>query len=680
MFGIIRNFATIALTIVIPYVSFGQVDSMSSYNLDSVVVSIARLQTPLLIEPKSVSSFQISKIQNARQQITINDYLGEIPGLFALNPNNFAQDLRVSIRGFGARAAFGIRGVKILVDGIPETTPDGQGQTDNLDLGLIENIEILRGPSSGLYGNASGGVISISTQSQLYQNFAEAGITLGAFDLQRYQLKAGVKAKSTDIVFNGSYNKIGGYRQNSGVKHATFSTNVRHQLSNKSTLKFIFNYTDSPQADDPGGVNLERVEADRKAARDANVNFQAGEEVKQLKLAGILDAGNFQSKLFFINRDFFGLLPFEFGGIIDLSRTFFGNSSTYKIVSPPTNTTNELLIGYDLQWQNDDRQRFRNLEGKTGDLVFNQEENFRNIGLFLTDQFQVGKWNLNASLRYDFNKLEANDLEISNGDDSGEVNLNAFNGGLGISFNHSNSFVPFGRFSTSFETPTLSELSANPSGAEGFNEELKPQRAVNLEFGAKGLVDQKLQYEISLFQIQTTNEILPFELEAFPGRDFFRNAGETQRNGVELALKYAINKQFRLSGNYTYSDFQFKDFIAGDNTFDGENLPGIPIHAGAISLRYIHPKGPFLKLSSQQVGQLFANNSNSVEVDAYNLVNLNAGYEITSPSLTWIPFLGINNLFNATYNDNIRINAFGSRFYEPAPGIHIFGGLRVRIE
>ena len=681
MFGLTRLFFLLGLSLLlVPQLAFSQADTLSLYNLDSVVVKVGRLENPLLLEPKSVTSFQVSKIQSARQQLSINDYLMQVPGLFALNPNNFAQDLRVSIRGFGARSAFGIRGVKILVDGIPETTPDGQGQTDNLDLALIDNIEILRGPSSGLYGNASGGVLSISTQSALEGNFAEAGITLGAFDLQRYQLKAGIKGKATDVIFNGSYNTLGGFRVNSGVRHATISTNVTHQLSDQNKLKFIFNYTDSPQADDPGGINLETAEADRRAARDANLNFQAGEEVQQLKLASILDLGDFQTKVFYINRDFYGVLPFGFGGIIDLNRNFFGHSSTYRLTSDGEKARNEFLIGYDLQWQSDDRQRFRNEDGRQGEQTFNQEENFRNIAFYVTDNFRMGKWNLNASLRYDLNQLEAIDQELSNGDDSGVVDLNSLNGGLGISFFNSNGFVPFARLSSSFETPTLSELSANPDGGEGFNEELDPQSAINVELGAKGVLDGKLQYEVSLFQIQTTNEIVPFELQDFPGRDFFRNAGETQRNGIEVALQYAPNKRLRISGNYTYSDFQFKEYIAGDNTFDGENLPGIPMHAGALSLRYIHPKGAFFRLTSQQVGRLYANNSNSVEVEAYNLVVLNLGYEIRSKSLTWVPFFGVNNLLDAEYNDNIRINAFGSRFYEPAPGIHIFGGLRIRIE
>ena len=300
--------------------------------------------------------------------------------------------------------------------------------------------------------------------------------------------------------------------------------------------------------------------------------------------------------------------------------------------------------------------------------------------MFLTDNFKVKKWNLNSSLRYDFNRLSANDLDLSNGDDSGDIQLNSLNGGVGLSYNQSIWFNPFARFSTSFETPTLSELSANPNGTEGFNQDLKPQQAINYEIGAKGLIANKLQYELALFNIQTTNEILSFELEQFPDRDFFRNAGTTIRNGFETALKYTPKKSWQFAGTYAYSDFTIKDSPIGGTIFDGQKLPGIPIHSGSVSVRYISPKGAFFKLTGNQVGRLFANDTNTVEVEAYTLVNLNLGYEIESKNIKWTPFFGVNNLFDAKYNDNIRINAFGGRFFEPAAGINVFGGVRLRLK
>jgi len=208
--------------------------------------------------------------------------------------------------------------------------------------------------------------------------------------------------------------------------------------------------------------------------------------------------------------------------------------------------------------------------------------------------------------------------------------------------------------------------------------DLKPQRAVNYEIGFKGLIASKLQYEMVIFNIQTTNEILSFEIEN-SDRDFFRNAGKTIRNGFETVLKYSPQKLWLITGNYTFSDFRFKEYVIDDTVFDGEKLPGIPMHSGSISIQYISPEGLFLKLIGQQVGGLFADDSNELEVKNYSVVNLNVGYEIESKKMKWTLFFGVNNLLHSKYNDNIRINAFGGRYYEPAPGINFFGGLRMKI-
>ena len=160
----------------------------STITLEEVSLSASKFDTPRSVLPFSLSVINLKDVQALHQQLSLQEYLGAVPGLFSLNANNYAQDLRISIRGFGARAAFGIRGIKIIVDGIPETTPDGQGQLDNLPLGLLQNIEVLRGPSASLYGNASGGVLSLNTVDRLEGESVRFRSTLGAFGLQSYKL------------------------------------------------------------------------------------------------------------------------------------------------------------------------------------------------------------------------------------------------------------------------------------------------------------------------------------------------------------------------------------------------------------------------------------------------------------------------------------------------------------
>lgn len=663
--------------------ALAQIDTSQWYELPTVTLSVPRLEGNLLEKPMAITSLQSSVIFQGQQQLSVNEYLNEVPGLFALNPSNFAQDLRVSIRGFGARAAFGIRGVKILVDGIPETTPDGQGQTDNLDLGIIDRLEIVRGPTSGLYGNAAGGVISISTQEKVDQPFLELGTTFGSYKLQQYQLKTGFKTAKSDYLFHLNDAQTEGYRAQSGMKNTTFNGQILHQFAQKSTLKVLVNYTDSPLGDDAGGINAANVLENRRQARDLNVSYHAGEAIEQLKVAAILKHHRINTNAFFSSRNFSGLLPFENGGWVDFQRSYWGHSFQYNLGDQGPREAGDfshrLQLGYSLAQQDDDRQRFSNLLGKKGEMSFDQVESFANLGLFLLEDLQLPNgWSALLSLRYDWNKLKAADAFLIDGDDAGEVQMSAFNPSIGINYLIAKNTHLYSQFSTSFETPALSELSNNPNGQGGFNAELLPQKAKNAELGLKGMIKGRWQYELVYFHINTKDEIVSYEIGAFPGRDFYRNAGETSRDGIETSLLYAFAKHWQLNLTYTYSDFTYKTYVNGGDDFSGNELPGLPKHFGSASLRYIAPGGFFLKLQSRYVGDLYVNDANSVTDKGYTLLHLNLGYNLSLAKWKIMPFVGINNILDTIYNDNIRINAFGGRFYEPAATRNVFGGIRVR--
>lgn len=680
---VFMRFLYFVLLLLISMPVIGQVDTTKLYELPTVTLRVPRLSGSLLGQPMAITSIERSAIFESQQQLSVNEYLNEVPGLFALNPGNFAQDLRVSIRGFGSRSAFGIRGVKIMVDGVPETTPDGQGQTDNLDLGIVDRIEIIRGPSSGLFGNASGGVISIATQDKVSIPFFEAGATFGDFKMQQYQVKAGLKSGRTHYIFHGSDTQTDGFRENSGMKSTTVNAQALHEFAKNSSLKFILNYTESPQADDPGGINADQVIQNRRSARDRNLSFQAGEEIDQFKIAAILKHNKINTNVFYSKRNFYGRLPFENGGIIDLQRDYWGHSFQYNLLDFDPAKKDEfghkLQVGYSLAQQDDQRERFANLMGTQGNTTFNQVESFTNLGLYLLEELQLTNgWSAMVSLRYDWNKLKADDAFISNGDDSGDVTLTAINPSVGINYLLAPGTHMYSQFSTSFETPTLNELSNNPNGQGGFNEDLVPQKARNVEVGLKGILGGKLQYDLAYFFIRTRDEIVSYELEDFPGRDFFRNAGETTRNGIESQVRYAFAKNWRLNLAYTYSDFFYKTYVSGGEDLSGRQLPGIPTHFGSASLRYISPTGFFARLQSRFVGDTNVSDNNFDFEPRYTLINLNLGYKVKVGIWNIIPFFGVNNLTDVDYSDNIRINAFGSRFFEPAPGRNIFGGLRIR--
>ncbi len=673
-----RIFLLLILFINLSIVCKAQTDSIAIISIDSVTINASRLAEPQLILPLASTKLSFIETQNIRQQLSLQDYLQEVPGLFSLNANNFSQDLRVSIRGFGSRSAFGIRGIKILVDGIPETTPDGQGQIDNLNLEIIKDIEVIRGPSSTLYGNASGGVISIQTLDFVKEDFIKGAMTIGSYNFQKFQILSGFQKKNSTYIFQGSQTKTDGYRDQSGFKNNSFNGKLKYRLSEKSKLNFNINYTDSPKAEDAGGLTLDELNSNRRQARRRNIDFKTEEFVSQFKVGGnfayeLNEKMTFATYAFYSYRDFYGKLPFEFGGIVDLKRNYFGNGSSMNFNS----AKNKLKIGYDWAIQNDHRSRFRNLEGDQGDKTLGQLEKFSTIGVYALNHYSLDKFLIRTGIRYDSNNLKAEDDFLDNGDDSGGIILNSFNPSLGVSYKLSSKRTLFTGFSTSFETPALSELSANPSDTGGFNEALKPQKAQNYEIGYRS-VNAKQRFEAVLFYIHTKDDLVPYELEEFPDRTFFRNAGSTNRKGVELSYQRNLTNQFKLSTVYTYSDFKYDNYTNPSGDYKGNALPAIPKHKGLMSLLF-QGKKLIAKVEANYIGSLYTNDANSVEVDGYSLVNINIGYKAKLGTFELSPFLGINNLFNTIYNDNIRINAFGGRYYEAAPGFNVFGGLRVQL-
>ena len=659
-----------------------QEDSIQVQKLEEVAITAAKIKTSKEALPLAVAIQDFRESQASRQQLSFNDYLIDIPGVFTLNANNYAQDLRVSIRGFGARSAFGIRGIKLLIDDIPETTPDGQGQIDNLNLAAIKSIEVIRGPSSLLYGNASGGVISVNTIDRSDSN-ANAGVIIGNYGMTQYQLGASLNTNKSSYIFRGNHTKTDGYRDFSGFESTNLNLRSFHELSSNSKLNFQLNYTNSPFAQDPGSLDKEAVEINRRQARDRNVTFDTQESVSQFKF-GTSFKHKFHTKLllntygFYANRQFEAKLPFEFGGAIDLIRNYFGHGSSLDYQINGSKLENTLNIGYELGFQNDDRQRFRNVEGVIGDKTLDQREIFNSYGFYIVDHFKTGRFLIRGGIRYTINKLEARDRFLDNGNDSGAITLNTLNYSVGVNYKMADNHHLFGAISTSFETPVLSELSNNPSGEGGFNLNLDAQEAINYEIGYK-IKTENVQLEFVTFYIDTVGDLVSFELEEFPDRDFFRNAGNTIRRGIELFYTQRISHHWNFNTSYTYSDFKYGTYIVGESDFGDNFLPAIPKHRISLNSTYQTEDGWHVQLQGQHIGSLYTNDANSVKDDAYTLINLKVRKSFECKRMELIPFIGINNLFNESYNDNIRIHAFGGRYFEPGAGINMYGGLRVKI-
>jgi iron complex outermembrane receptor protein len=450
-----------------PFVLFSNVqDSIQKIDLENVIVKSTKINSTIQQAPSSVTLKSFREEKNFNSQSSFSDFIKNTPGVFTTSENNFSQDLRISIRGFGARSAFGIRGVKLIVDGIPETTPDGQSQLDNLPLGLVSNIEILRGPNANLYGNSSGGVISINTLTDSSEKYYRNSGIFGAYQYQSLQKTRILDWNSSSLIIHYDKRRSNGYRDQSGYKSNILNLKYINDLDNNNKILWQINYTDSPYAYDSGGLKLSEVENDRRQARKNNIDYDTYEQVKHLK-TGVSwnhkrdENSFFDSYFFYQKRDFFTKLPFNFGGIISLDRDYYGLGTKYTKKYYRDNRNKTLVLGVDYLNQSDDRKRYKNDFGVQGGITFDQIEQFKSTGLYILSQTNYDSGLIvKYGIRYDMNNIST--------DSSSSIILDKLNPSFGLTYKVNSSDNIFFSFGTSFETPTLNELSNNPNG-EGLN-------------------------------------------------------------------------------------------------------------------------------------------------------------------------------------------------------------------
>ena len=654
--------------------------------LEEIVVRATRIETNQVSLPFAVGSVGRDHLQRARQQLGLDESLTAIPGLFFQNRYNFAQDLRIAIRGFGVRANVGIRGIRIFADDIPQTLPDGQGSVDAIDLGSVEQIQVIRGPFSAVYGSASGGVIDIRTEDGPETPFLSGRMNFGSYGYQQAQFKAGGQSGQLNWLANLSAMELDGYRDHAEFENRLFNSKFRYDFDDSSALTVVLNAVDQPVANDPGALNAREVAEDRRQAAPRNLLYDAGEALDQQSLGlsyrkQVGDSQGLMLRSYYVQRDFSNRLPFDVnsngqGGSVDLDRKFAGLGGNYEWLGSIGSRENRLVVGFDYDALRDHRKRFANNQGVLGDLTTDQDEDVTSTGLYIQDVLQLtDAASLTLGGRWDEVEYEVTDRTGLGG--SGERTFSEFNPMLGLNWAVRESVNLYGNISTSFDPPATTEL-ANPYGPTGFNPDLEPQTATNYELGVKGLLTGRMRYELALFHIDVEDEIVPFELEG-SGQSFFENAGASTHAGLEAALSAELARGLVATGTYTWSDFTFDRFTAVDGTdYAGNRIPGVPEHLFNFDLAWDHSSGFYAGWDLLYVGSFYANNANTVTTDSYVVSNLRAGFRWQSGSWTCEPFAGVNNLFDEEYNANIRLNASFGRYYEPAPERNGYAGILLR--
>ena len=651
--------------------------------LEEITVSATRDDRPLYNVPAAVGLVDREAIGSGRQMIGLDESLMRIPGLFMQNRYNFAQSLKMSIRGFGARANFGTRGIKFYQDGIPLTTVDGQGGIEDIDLNSIDRIEVIRGPVSSLYGSSSGGVVNFFTgDPPNTRRYIGGNVSLGEYQTRIGNLKASGALDKLRYFFNVSKFQTEGYRSQSGVRNTRLNSKFVYDIDGRSEASLVFTAYDAPVADDPGSLNRALLQRDRRQAFARNVRFKSSEDIDQQKLGlsyrrDIGASGELILRNYYVRRNFRGLLPIPASGYVEFSRLQFGGGAQYNLQTALFGRPNRATLGFDIDTQQDDRQRFANVNGQKGRLAVNQLEKGDAIGAYLRNEWALSdRLELTLGLRYDRVVLAVEDRFRADGNQSTRLGFGELSPMGGLLWAVRPGVNLYANISSMFETPTFTELARVSTG--GFAD-VKAQRALNYELGAKGAPNPRFSYELAVFHIAVQDEIINVANRG--GRTFFNNA-DTTRNGLEGSVSFSPRDGLSMLLSYTFNDFKFSRFPAtqcrGAANCTGNALPGLPRHNFYADLSYTHPSGFFSGIDFQYVGDMFVDNANTERNRAYGVANLRAGYKRTLGGVEIMPYLGINNLFDKEYVGNVRINSRFRRYYEPAPEFNLYAGVNIR--
>lgn len=648
-------------------------------------LSVTRTPEKLATVPAAVGVLTQNDLRRGQPTVGLDEALNNLPGVYVANRYNFSLDQRISIRGAGSRANFGSRGVKVLLDGVPQTLPDGQSQLTNVDFGALDRVEVLRGANSALYGNASGGVIAFSSEAAGLEPFSQrVRYTGGSFGLDKWQAFTSARSDKVSATLNVSRLTSTGFRQQSYTDSRLLNGIVTVQTDARSTLTFRVNLADAPFAQNPGALTFAELQVNPDSAAANNINRRADKAVTQQQLSATYkwadgSGTEFDVTAFWLWRDLDNPLATPppgagsptLGTYVAIDRSVQGlRVSGARTLGQAANAPRATL-GVDLQRQNDLRTNERAVRGvPNGAFILAQREKVTEIGPFAQIAWApVAQVNVFASGRYDRIRFDVEDFFLTDGNNGGIRNLDSWNGSVGISADVRPEFTPYATIGTAFETPTTTELVNQPNGSGGFNTQLQPQKTRSYELGARGGWRKYVTYSVAVFQADVRDAIVQFR--EVGGRAFFTNAGRTRNRGVEFGASVSPVKEVRAFVSYTFADYKFRDYqiVNGTTTTNlaGNRLSGVPRHFTRLGLRTEPYKTVAIDVDHTISTGLFADDANTLFAGGWNSTNVRGSFSAVTRGLGIQPFVGVNNLFNRSYVSTVTINGAFNRVYEPAP-------------
>lgn len=669
--------------------------------LPTLHVEATRTDTTYLQTPASVFRIDAPQVDTS-SQVNLTEVVKGIPSLQLRNRENYAQDLQLSMRGFGARSTFGVRGIRLYVDGIPATMPDGQGQTSNIDLSSLDHVEVLTGPFSSLYGNSSGGTILTSTKEGQGKGSIELSYSGGSHDKSRagLVLQGGAKgANEPSYVISSSYFDTDGYREHSGAEKVLNNAKLSWNLGDGSKINWITNYV-KIHADDPQGLTRDQWNANPKQQVPFLKQFNVRKDIEQTQTGvtwskPINDKNELYAMAYLGNRQVtqYQSIPKSTqdasinhaGGVIDFERDYYGADFRWTGKELLPNTT--LSVGVALDAMDEDRKGFENFNlvngqpsyGVKGNLRRDEDNTLWNIDPYLQASWQfLPTWRLDTGVRYSNVHYKSKDNYLSNGDDSGKTDYNKVLPSAALSWQILPELMAYVSYAKGFETPTFTEMAYRPDGESGFNFDLTASTSDTYETGLKSQ-NQFGDFTLAVFQTKTKDDIV--SAGNSNGRSTFRNADKTLREGVEFAWNKKLWRDLTATASYTYLDATFDADIPALGSIaqipSGNAIPGIAKNQAYASLAWQPLHGLYGGVDVQYMDKVYVNDTNSDAAPSYSVTSANVGYAWVMGDWKVNSFARVDNLFDKNYAGSVIVNDGNGRYFEPADGRNWSAGLRV---
>jgi iron complex outermembrane receptor protein len=669
----------------------------STVDLKPQVISGSRQLSADFDLPFSIDSLEQPVLSSGQLGINASEVLNRVPGLVVQNRQNYAQDLQISSRGFGARAPFGVRGIKLISDGIPASTPDGQGQAATFNLDTAERIEVLRGPAATLYGSNAGGVIQVFSRDGDGPPQLGAATLFGSDGLQRNHLSAEGGNGHAGFLLDASRLDSDGYRDHSAARRDQTFAKLHFKPDADSKLALIFSSLEQNATQDPLGQSWSGYQADRRSVADGAWLYDTRKSIDHQQLGAnyerqIGDA-TLQATLYGGRRHVvqYQAIPravqlrddlSHSGGVIDFDRRFHGGSLRWL---QPLGDALELVIGLDYDRSQDDRQGYQNFVGSTlgvkGALRRDEIDTVTSLDPYIQGTWRSGRWTLQGGLRYSTLQIEVDDhyLVPGNGDDSGRRRFRQTSPALSLGYALSPELNVFASVGRGFETPTQAEIAYAPTDRGGSNLQLEPSTSTQYELGLKAMLGPQTRLNAALFQIDSEDEIVV--LDNSGGRTRYQNAGRTQRRGLELSLDSQLSERWSTHLAYTYlaatyaSSFTTGSGASQNQIQRGNQLPGVPRSSLFAELVWTPTEGLTTAVEGLYRSQVYVEDSNRQKpAPGYALFNWRAQLEQRVEHWRFHQTLRLDNLLDRAYVGSVIVGEGNQRYYEAAPGRSWYAG------